>query len=823
MNREQNMSGRGTAARDAARSLRKKRKIKVQLYWLRLAHTSVPHPTARMPPRIMPTTAILMVDTNSPKVAMHGDVHDLLRTQGMQYQALAAWINQYYARRHGYALIYYKLAEFGCRHVIWGSRHPSYCKLPAIADALQKYSRVAMIDSDAWFDPMAPSLRQLLLTHPSPRFQRGSSLYFASDWPFSSGPNCGLMIWQRSESARALLRLWWHLDPGPYANAHDYEQRALHWVLSHLLKYRGTISGASTASFAPIMQTLRLRPFALSNASDVPLVVHADHTRRGERLWRLGLAILTLASSSRSRRATPRRIARKTLREQNSMLELTNSTGLVASMSAETTRLRILDAALSVMRSFRHWPIRKGEGMGASRRSGRHPRTIRVHAQGFNATDVAIRLLPPLSRSHGFPAGLSLVLRPCGPSRSRWQQWRLDNSSASARDACKLASEKARSTSKVRDATGPVGIRLMASPCLCAAVGSSRPLKQPRETPVAQLLPCSMVVGMRHAHGSRNKNSRSTKRYQLGKEPGALWEIWASDETNVSHGGEEPLDALIDDGTIARMEADERAGGDVEDVFAHERQALARFLERNAEATLQQLGVRTAQSNVRREARSTRHVAIVGGPFAGKHGSWRRAHANHTVLFQPCRAGVPSTFSSLPMGGANRDQGTSVSWPDKVIKDCEAWCRPSIRAKHCKACKCMACYECTSPSPQLAPRKIEEAVVNGDSASIETGVGAWEVPRPIESLDQGRSQLCLGTWKGDLPLDGTPLVFAPCLQPRMKPKTRKLRWQRTVTQQQQQWIVDPRDGRMRARHAPHLCVTATPLHVAMEEAGDAPA
>jgi len=135
----------------------------------------------------------------------------------------------------------------------------------------------------------------------------------------------------------------------------------------------------------------------------------------------------------------------------------------------------------------------------------------------------------------------------------------------------------------------------------------------------------------------------------------------------------------------------------------------------------------------------------------------------------------------------------------------------------------MACYECTSPSPQLAPRKIEEAVVNGDSASIETGVGAWEVPRPIEPLDQGRSQLCLGTWKGDLPLDGTPLVFAPCLQPRMKPKTRKLRWQRTVTQQQQQWIVDPRDGRMRARHAPHLCVTATPLHVAMEEAGDAPA
>ena len=135
----------------------------------------------------------------------------------------------------------------------------------------------------------------------------------------------------------------------------------------------------------------------------------------------------------------------------------------------------------------------------------------------------------------------------------------------------------------------------------------------------------------------------------------------------------------------------------------------------------------------------------------------------------------------------------------------------------------MACHECTDPSPRRPTATYvghgrEGAEPEDETASVETSVGRWELERPMELHDQLRSgsQQCLGTWKGDLPLDGSPLVFAPCVQPRTKPNARKLKWRRTVAQQQQQWLIDAPRGRIRARHAPHLCVTATPVHVAKE-------
>ena len=41
-----------------------------------------------------------------------------------------------YACAHGYTLLYYRLAREGCEHPLWGARHPSYCKLAAIAAVL---------------------------------------------------------------------------------------------------------------------------------------------------------------------------------------------------------------------------------------------------------------------------------------------------------------------------------------------------------------------------------------------------------------------------------------------------------------------------------------------------------------------------------------------------------------------------------------------------------------------------------------------------------------------------------------------------------------
>ena len=40
-----------------------------------------------------------------------------------------------YACAHGYTLLYYRLARDGCEHPLWGARHPSYCKLAALAAA----------------------------------------------------------------------------------------------------------------------------------------------------------------------------------------------------------------------------------------------------------------------------------------------------------------------------------------------------------------------------------------------------------------------------------------------------------------------------------------------------------------------------------------------------------------------------------------------------------------------------------------------------------------------------------------------------------------
>ena len=45
---------------------------------------------------------------------------------------------------------------------------------------------------------------------------------------------CRLMIWHNSARARQLLSTWWHVDMGLYALEHDYEQRAMHWVVAHL-------------------------------------------------------------------------------------------------------------------------------------------------------------------------------------------------------------------------------------------------------------------------------------------------------------------------------------------------------------------------------------------------------------------------------------------------------------------------------------------------------------------------------------------------------------------------------------------------------------
>ena len=144
----------------------------------------------------------------------------------------------------------------------------------------KRFALVALIDSDAWFGPSAPPLDALVEDRDS---TGPASVYFASDAPFGAGPNCGFMVWRATADAERLLRFWWHLDAGPYATQHDYEQRTLYWAVAHLDRYRDN----GTA-----LRTLRhVRPMVLHGAAAAALA-HADHTRRGERLWRLSLAVL---------------------------------------------------------------------------------------------------------------------------------------------------------------------------------------------------------------------------------------------------------------------------------------------------------------------------------------------------------------------------------------------------------------------------------------------------------------------------------------------------------------------------------------------------
>jgi len=164
------------------------------------------------------TTALVMQDHRLPSLPRKGT--------SLSYPTLAAFLNAAYCLRHGCTLLFFHLAEPGCAHPRWGVRHPSYCKLAALASALAMghVEHALWLDSDAWIQPDAPPLPLLLqasrpaATLPPPTQPASSPaaagrqpvVSLAWDLPFSSGPNAGLMLWRGSRRARRLLRTWWH-------------------------------------------------------------------------------------------------------------------------------------------------------------------------------------------------------------------------------------------------------------------------------------------------------------------------------------------------------------------------------------------------------------------------------------------------------------------------------------------------------------------------------------------------------------------------------------------------------------------------------------
>ena len=159
-------------------------------------------------------TALLMQDTRAPVPRP---------TEALSYVHMAFYVNARYALRHGYSLLFLQLRPAagadgaGCVHPLFGARHPSYCKLAALGEALvrRRFGAVLWLDSDAIMQHHALSLPAMLRKYRAPASYSTPadggggggggaaaagaavaepSVYAAWDTPFSYGPNCGVML-----------------------------------------------------------------------------------------------------------------------------------------------------------------------------------------------------------------------------------------------------------------------------------------------------------------------------------------------------------------------------------------------------------------------------------------------------------------------------------------------------------------------------------------------------------------------------------------------------------------------------------------------------
>ena len=155
-------------------------------------------------------------------------------------QSLTAYLNQRYACEHGYAMLYLRLSEPGCEHPRWGHRHPSYCKLAAISEALSRGHRWAVfLDTDCYVHTRSLDMPALLRAYGG---GAADDAYFGWDTPYTLGPNAGFSVVANTRGARALLRSWWHAYAGRYSTEHAFEQHVLHWQLVHLHRFRHNLT-----------------------------------------------------------------------------------------------------------------------------------------------------------------------------------------------------------------------------------------------------------------------------------------------------------------------------------------------------------------------------------------------------------------------------------------------------------------------------------------------------------------------------------------------------------------------------------------------------
>ena len=341
------------------------------------------------------STAIVMADNRAPT------------SSTPTYPALAFALNALYACGHGYDLLYYRMASPTCAHPLQGARDASYCKMPAIAAALQAgYDSVAFVDSDSFFLHRNVSLPSLVARYaPPPPHAAAAPLgaWFACDLPqLGERPNGGFHLWRRGDGAERLLRTWWHLDGGRFNTAHDYEQHALQWALWHL------------ADAAPLMGTLQLKSM---DDTFHEAIAHIDHTKAERRLWVMATALVDAAlelppERTGVRLAAARRAALARIRAQ--------AAAAPPNAPPDALRARALDAAAALLRDGFAGAAAAGAAAGGAVRCGGGGGGALRALTAFNATAEGAARLPgaELLRADGLP----LVLLRCGAAEGL-QRW----------------------------------------------------------------------------------------------------------------------------------------------------------------------------------------------------------------------------------------------------------------------------------------------------------------------------------------------------------------------------------------------------------------
>ena len=436
-----------------------------------------------------------MMDNRRPDLnswaQQHGRNELTLVIQARLVTMLTAYLNTRYACRHGYELLFYKLVETGCMHPLWGTRHPSYCKLAAIGEALAAgYRWVVYLDSDA-FVRSAETLPALLHRYGASSGvdtdMGGGDVFFGWDHPFTLGPNMGFIALRNSASSREMVRVWWNSFAGSFSTLHPFEQHTLQWNVMHLSRFRERV------------QTLSVRTM---DDSYPDAVVHLDHNAGTKtRIWVMVGAVAELLTSLELPHGRPLRKHLQLLRAQREGVSKKHRRPVIEDVVEAASRdLAFLESTKCLHRLVipfnatdsalthlwhRYDGAHRAFGIGVVKQGFRGNATYsKSTATTTSISSGALSQRGVVTEPSGLLAGTPLRLVNCSESalHAPWQSWQLaiEQLVAKGQAACTGLCIAHR-------------FSLLVAPTLCLSLGVTRTPRNPYQT-LAQLESCEAVA-----------------------------------------------------------------------------------------------------------------------------------------------------------------------------------------------------------------------------------------------------------------------------------------------------------------------------------------